>query len=509
MAPAQSDASTSLNPLNSVSQTTSIPATEVGLSNIKATIAPLAPSILIHDNRPNTDEAYQMIIRKALVKNLHGHLNASLSFKPGVNILIGVNGSGKTSILNAMAWTLSPASVQGGLPAAYLLASLIFDEISIAFTLPGQRKFKWVHATRSDHEITIAVDEIDEVLTLPVLSKPTFPHFRRKSTIEGPDDLAVRLIDDKRNSPVLRYLDELPGPLYLPLDRRWTEEREPLHRISSRRSTTAGHLPISEVAILAERAHRHEQHQVNMLTQTFRNDFLTSLLELPEFTTKSRVWTVEELANRRERVEKALVHLGLTDVGGLAENYFSRLEAVVMEVGGQTMPEDWTEDPNSDVWLDWILQVSGLAFRVEQLIPLIEKYDLKRLLTTRRSAAFLDSVNNFLRDNQKKLDFSSRLELSVELANGQRIAAQDLSSGELQLLILFTFLYFFFEDPDQEFAVLVDEPELSLHVAWQNRYINSVTEANPKAQFLIATHSPEIAGQFQDSIIDITPERQA
>ena len=360
-----------------------------------------------------------------------------------------------------------------------------------------------------DQEITIAVDGIHDSLNLPVPSKPTSPPFRRKSTIEGPDELAVRLIDDKRNSPVLRYLDELPGPLYLPLDRRWIEEREPSPRPSFRRSTTAGHLPISEVAILAERAHRLEQHQVNRLTQAFRNEFLTSLLELPEFTTKSRVWTAEELANRRERFEKALVHLGIPDVGDLAESYFSSLEPVVNRVGGQTAPDDWSEDLNSEVWIDWMVQGSDLAFRVEQLIPLIENYDLKRSEYTSRSAGFLRSVNSFLRDNQKKLEFSSRLELSVELANRQRIAVQDLSSGELQLLILFTFLYFFLEDPDQEFSVLVDEPELSLHVAWQQRYIRSIIDANPQAQFVIATHSPEIAGQFRDRIIDITPSPQA
>ena len=446
-----------------------------------------------------------MIIRKALIKNLHGHLNATISFKPGINILIGVNGSGKTSILNAMAWTLSPASVQGGLPAAYLLSSLVFDEISIAFTVPGRRKFQWVNATRTEEKITIAVDGTDQDLTLPVLSRPALPHYRRESTITGLTDLATKLIEDKRNNPVLRYLDELPGPLYLPLDRRWTEEREPSHRFSPRGLTTAGHLPISEVATLAERAYRLEQHQVNRLTQTLRNDFLTSLLEVTELSPTPRVWTMEELANRRERVEKALVHLGLSDVGDLADRYFSSLEEVVTQVGGRTVPKDWIEDPQAEVWYDWIIQVSSLAFRVERLIPLIENYDFKRTEITKRSTAFLNSVNGFLRDNQKTLYFSSRLELFVELAKSQQITTQDLSSGELQLLILFTLLYFFFEDPDQEFTILVDEPELSLHVAWQARYVNSIVEANPRAQFIIATHSPEIAGQFEDTIVDISP----
>ena len=52
---------------------------------------------------------------------------------------------------------------------------------------------------------------------------------------------------------------------------------------------------------------------------------------------------------------------------------------------------------------------------------------------------------------------------------------------------------------------MVDEPELSLHVAWQNRSIDSVKAANPNAQFIIATHSPEIVGDAEDTVIDISP----
>ena len=61
-----------------------------------------------------------MIIKTAAFKNLHGHLNPKLDFNAGVNIIIGVNG--KTAVLNSMAWLLSPSSVQGGVPAAYLLS---------------------------------------------------------------------------------------------------------------------------------------------------------------------------------------------------------------------------------------------------------------------------------------------------------------------------------------------------------------------------------------------------
>ena len=447
-----------------------------------------------------------MIIRSAAIKNLHGHLDAKLSFKPGVNILIGVNGSGKTSILNAIAWTLSPASVQGGLPAAYLLSRLTFDEISIAFTLPGIRKYQRVGATRSKEAVTIKVQGIEEELEIPVHAEPASSRFRRMPAIEEAADLVARFIEDQRHNPVLGFLNNLPGPVYLPLDRRWTGERERFSRLLHRRSTTAGHLPISEVVYLAERAFRLEQHETSRLTQTLRNDFLTSLFEVSE-EFSPRVWTAGELGIRRARVEKALIHLGLSDVNLLADGYFSSLEEVVDQVGGRTMPDDWQEDPQSGIWADWIINASSLAFRIEGLIPLIEKYDSERLMISRRTAAFLESVNGFLRENGKSLSFSNDLELAVNLPNGQQISSEDLASGELQLLFLFTFLYFQFDEPEQEFTVLVDEPELSLHVAWQNHYVNSITAANPNAQFIIATHSPEIAaGQPEDAIIDVSPE---
>ena len=450
-----------------------------------------------------------MIIRSASIKNLHGHLDIKQSFEPGVNILIGVNGSGKTSLLNAIAWTLSPTSVQGGHPAAYLLSRLSFDEINIAFKVPRIREYKRVGVTRTEETVTIKVKGISEELEIPVHDAPSRSRFRRTPPIEEAADLVVRFLDDHRNNPVLRFLDDLQGPVYLPLDRRWTGERETFNRPLRRRSTTAGHLPISDVADLAERAFRFEQHQTSRLTQTLRNEFLTSLFNAKE-RLNSRVWTEDELRDRRERVEKALFHLGLTDVETLANDFFSSLEAVVEQVGGRALPEEWQDDPQSAIWVEWIINVSSHAFRIERLIPLIEKYDADRTIITRRSTAFLQSVNGFLNDNGKNLSFSSNLELAINLPNGQQIAPQDLASGELQLIILFTFLYFRFERPDQEFTVLVDEPELSLHVAWQNRYVDNIREANPNAQFIIATHSPEIAaGQPDDAILDISPRLPA
>ena len=449
-----------------------------------------------------------MIIRTASFRNLHGHLNLKLSFQPGVNILIGVNGSGKTSILNALAWVLSPASVQGGLPASYLLSRLRFDEITIEYSVPGEQGYRHVAAKRSEDYIVIKIDGIEGMLEIPVVSSPETIRFSAVHNGEDSTDFFNRFIYDQRNNLVLRYLNELPGLLYLPLDRRWAEERELPHRLRTRRSTTAGHVPISEVLHLAERAFLQEQSDKFALNEALRDSILTSLFQVESIGGHplAYVWTIHELVERQERITTALEALGLEDARKLSEEYFLRLEQVVKKLGGQTMPAKFFEGSDRDAWIDWITEASPIANRIERLIPLVEKYESDLVRVTQRTTAFLDSVNSFILDNGKEIRFSRGYELSVKLPNGLEISSQNLSSGELQLLILFTFLYFQFDDPNQEFAVLVDEPELSLHVAWQNRYVKSVRSANPNAQFIIATHSPEIANKAEDAIIDISPK---
>ena len=450
-----------------------------------------------------------MIIRTASFKNLHGHLNPSLNFQPGVNILIGVNGSGKTSILNALAWTLSPASMQGELPGAYFLSTLQFDEINVAYTIPGIRRYQRLKATRHEKAITIQLNGEDGTLTIPVEDDDDETVHYNASGREFREraDFITRLLDDQRDNPVLRQLNNLHGPLYLPLNRRWSADRESqlrTRRPRLRRHSISSDLPISDVLGLAEYVFRSERAEIITLNDQLRNGILTSLFEVSDFRFTSSVWTMDDLNERRRRVSTALMNLGLTDAFKLSEEYFERLESVVCEIGGQTIPSSFQDSQDSDKWFEWIAEAGTIAVRIERLIPLIEKYEADRIAITQRSTAFLDSVNGFFRDNGKEVEFLRRFDLSVRLPNGHQIGSNQLSSGELQLLVLFTFLYFQF-DSDQEFVAFVDEPELSLHVAWQQRYVSSLKSANPNAQFIIATHSPEIAGPAREAVIDISP----
>jgi len=76
---------------------------------------------------------------------------------------------------------------------------------------------------------------------------------------------------------------------------------------------------------------------------------------------------------------------------------------------------------------------------------------------------------------------SKRLNAEVPLA--------ELSSGEKQIVSLFSHLYLSGRD---RFFVLIDEPELSLSVPWQRRFLLDIRKASFCAGLVAATHSPFI-----------------
>ena len=88
--------------------------------------------------------------------------------------------------------------------------------------------------------------------------------------------------------------------------------------------------------------------------------------------------------------------------------------------------------------------------------------------------------------------------------NGESLNPRLLSSGEQHEVIL---LYDLIFKTSSDTLVLIDEPEISLHIDWQLSFLSdleSITElTNP--QFIIATHSPSIIGNR----IDLSQEIEA
>lgn len=84
---------------------------------------------------------------------------------------------------------------------------------------------------------------------------------------------------------------------------------------------------------------------------------------------------------------------------------------------------------------------------------------------------------------------------------GETIPPYLLSSGEKQMLvILLTALV----QENRPGVILMDEPEISLHIEWQQRLITLIRTLNPNAQIILCTHSPAIIMDgWMDAVTEI------
>lgn len=79
------------------------------------------------------------------------------------------------------------------------------------------------------------------------------------------------------------------------------------------------------------------------------------------------------------------------------------------------------------------------------------------------------------------------------------VTLDQLSSGEKQLLLILTTVFLQEERPN---VLLMDEPEISLHIEWQDRLVSILRELNPNCQLILTTHSPNIfASGWEDRIV--------
>jgi predicted ATP-binding protein involved in virulence len=127
-----------------------------------------------------------------------------------------------------------------------------------------------------------------------------------------------------------------------------------------------------------------------------------------------------------------------------------------------------------------------LSRKIEILLDIINK-------RFKHKKMYIDRDNGFL--------FMSTIIKDAE-DNYQVIPVSKLSSGEQNELVLF-YLLLFKTEPNS--LILIDEPEVSLHISWQNSFISDLKEITKlnNLDVLIATHSPDIIADNWDLKTDL------
>lgn len=113
---------------------------------------------------------------------------------------------------------------------------------------------------------------------------------------------------------------------------------------------------------------------------------------------------------------------------------------------------------------------------------------------------FQDIIDELFADTGKRI---IRTENEIRFSQiGETLMPFQLSSGEKQMLaILLTVLV----EDRQPTTLFMDEPEVSLHVDWQQKLIDTILELNPAVQIILTTHSPAvIMNGWMDHVTEVS-----
>ena len=142
--------------------------------------------------------------------------------------------------------------------------------------------------------------------------------------------------------------------------------------------------------------------------------------------------------------------------------------------------------------------VLPLIGRTKAMVEYAEKLERDREEIFAILRLYEKNINSFLENKFIKIDENGRFR--IKSADGSDLDPRILSSGEKQILILLTEALLRADEP---VVYIADEPELSLHISWQEKLLESLMTLGEQMQIIVATHSPDIVGKYQSRIIDL------
>ena len=446
-----------------------------------------------------------MKIKSLKIRHAYGYLNLNIKFKSDLTFLIGINGSGKTTALKIIEALLTPS--------LSLLDKIPHD--SAELTLLNSRQSIKIISSVSDNQTSISVPSIEGENTLNY-AHPESNETVSRSASEVPRDPYGILMTQLASHPVIRFLrDELDTPLFMGIDRRNIavnfdsfDDRliSPLARqramhINSvrRRMPISGQLGSSLVDVqlmIQEIYKKTAEEQIKFSSQLQESIFLDAfdyqpgsgfLKALRQNEQPSKF--LESIIKKRNGVESALKNSGLAEqkYRPVVSKFFTHIEALARKA---SMPGKEKTIEIGDVAIE-LAYNKPVVDRVLKLIDSSEIYNKSINQIWGPINDFLSLVNQFLSDSHKELVIDQVGWLYVKVEGNELRSLDVLSSGERQIVVIFGHLAIN-RELNRAGIFVIDEPELSLHLRWQQIFVDSLLTVSPKNQFILATHSPAI-----------------
>lgn len=414
-------------------------------------------------------------IESVTINNFWHRFSASSNFNEDVNIIIGKNGTGKTTFMNILHSVLS-VDIDGIIRNDFQNIEIKLKNNSSTKTIKvevvneydnrlifvryqiSRRKYEiryfsreemqygFIYKRKLQEELDQVKRELSKIVSLASLS---VYRLRNGENFEIRDEEGIRAI-----SPVDFRLEQLMQQL------------------------TTYQLELSQVA--------------RDIALELQKEVLVSILYSKEDSTERSYALDFDKEKEKSNLTSAYMQLNVLDskVRRKISFHVDTIDDAIQAIKNK----DNNPQSNIDGKVD---------FRSLEALRKTQKIIKMSLVSEKRISEVYEPINLFIKILKefifdKKFEFNGGV-LMINTSYG-KLDYQSLSSGEKQLLILFIETLLQRSKPT---VFLTDEPELSLHISWQRMIIPAIKRLNPNAQIIAATHSPEVASKYRNSIFDM------
>lgn len=430
------------------------------------------------------------------IKRLFNQYDVDLLFENDVNIFLGENGMGKTTILNCLYAVLS-----GRLEK---LDNIVFEKIQIKFTnneelllerkdlmryleenvydTPRYRRMR--HANLGN---IFSEKEKEELKNIAFESSLDFEDVKnyviRVSEVYGislgmarreieryifalirPDEYG----DEKKAIEFKKKVEELVEEevLYFPTYRRIEEDMSKLG------------LDVDKDNVknrLIQFGMSDVEKRINRILETIRMAAMTGFTKMTGVLLKQYLDN-EFIDSKKQNIDEEKLNIALDRIGEEIETV-DKIKIKHLVSNGEIYKDD-----NEHL--------------LNLIINLIESYE-KQSFYDEKVKKYRDVCNAYF-EGKKYIYDESNVTLEIYRTNYKKpINIKNLSSGEKQVLSIFSKLYL---DDDKPCIILFDEPELSLSIKWQEHFLPDIMDSKKCKMLVAVTHSPFIFENQYDSL---------
>lgn len=380
------------------------------------------------------------MIKEFHAKNIFNKINCDLIFNSDINILTGINGSGKTTILKLI-WYILSGNVE-----RIFLENIFFQNLLLI-----TNKYKISLENKGIRKKTIKID-LSDIKGKSLLSKDI------NIVISG------KLFEELNKFNEI-LVEKLESSVFFPTFRR----------IEGGFSTTRytfeeGEREIRFVGYGIDRESRRLQESISNIS----NDLSVSN---HKFVYSISTEDIVELVSKK-----------FTEVANKSSQSYARFASETINELEKYKGIDLEEEKefiSGQHKRDSLVNSKAILQKVKERAREVRKFHKNQL----KPFTVLENII-------KRLYKNNGIKISDQIKWGYKknyLDSNFLSSGEKQMLSFLCYNAFFRNSP-----IFIDEPEISLHPDWQRLLFSILKSQESNNQFIVATHSPLIYAKYSD-----------